>query len=52
MYITCIAIYICIYMQAGRMALELAKDDATFEVFKRVLKCEALKCERTFEAHR
>jgi hypothetical protein len=30
------------------MALELAKDDATFEVFK----CEALKCERTFEGHR
>jgi len=35
-------------MQAGRMALELAKDDATFEVFK----CEALKCERTFKGHR
>ena len=41
-------IYICMYMQAGRTALELAKDDATLEAFTR----EALKCERTFEAHR
>jgi hypothetical protein len=39
-------------MQAGRMALELAKDDATFEVFKRVFKCKAFKSERTFEGHR
>ncbi len=39
-------------MQAGRMALELAKDDSTFEVFKRVLKCKAFKSERIFEGHR
>ena len=48
MYVYICLYNICTYMQAGSIAHDLAKDDATLEAFK----CEALKCERTFEAHR